>query len=204
MEDIFQNTESEKKEKIINSALEEFSKNSFDQASTNNIVENAGISKGLLYHYFDSKKSLYEYLEVFAIKTMIDAIEKKVDWEQSDIFQRIKEIAIIKFKVFLKYPYLIEFSKTIYEDKSIDQLKKMVEDYSPEIYSEVYYRNIDFSLFKDELDIKKVIKITQWVMEKLGEEWMNEKEKINKDFDVKELMGEIDDYLKLLKNAFYK
>ena len=56
MEKIFKNIDIEKRDRIINSALEEFSKNRFEKASTNNIVKNANISKGLLFHYFANKK----------------------------------------------------------------------------------------------------------------------------------------------------
>ena len=204
MEDIFNNIDPEKKDRIINSALEEFSKNRFEKASTNTIVSNADISKGLLYHYFDSKKSLYEHLEVFSIKTMIDAILEKVNWEESDLFKRIKQIILIKLRVCVRYPYIIEFSKNIYEDKTIDEIKKIVESYSPEIYTEVYERNIDYSLFKDEIDIEKVIKITEWVLEKLSEEWIANNVTTNGDLNYRELKKEIDEYLHLLKVAFYK
>jgi AcrR family transcriptional regulator len=44
MEEILKNMGEEKRNRIINSALEEFSKNSFEKASTNNIVKKAGIS----------------------------------------------------------------------------------------------------------------------------------------------------------------
>ena len=41
----------EKKQKIINASIEEFSKG-YSLASTNEIVRKAGVSKGLLFHYF--------------------------------------------------------------------------------------------------------------------------------------------------------
>ncbi|MBG0763851.1 MAG: helix-turn-helix transcriptional regulator [Tissierellales bacterium] len=59
MEDRLSNIDEKKKIKIINSAMEEFSKNSYDKASTNRIVEKAGISKGSLFKYFESKKKLF-------------------------------------------------------------------------------------------------------------------------------------------------
>lgn len=204
MEDIFKNIDPEKRDRIINSALEEFSKNSFDKASTNNIVKNAGISKGLLYHYFTNKQSLYEHLEVFAVKTMINAITEKLDWEQSDLFARIKEIVLIKMKVTVTYPNLIPFSKVMYENKSIDDIKKMAEAYTPDLYYEVYNRNIDFSLFKDNVDIKRAIKMTQWTMEKLGEEFVTNLVSSNSEINYEEMTQEIDEYLKMLKEAFYK
>lgn len=204
MEEIFKNIDIEKKDRIINSALEEFSKNSFNKASTNNIVKNAGISKGLLYHYFKSKKNLYEYLETFAIETVINTILDEIHWEESDLFSRIKHIILLKIKICVRYPYLVSFSKTMYEKRTIDEIKKLAETHTPNLYSEVYHRNIDFNIFKDNIDIEKAIKLTQWTMEKFGEEWLKNVEPLNGEVDYEVLAEEIDLYLKMLKDAFYK
>ena len=204
MEEIFKNVDPEKRDRIINSALEEFSKNRFEKASTNNIVKNAGISKGLLYHYFTSKKSLYDYLEVFAVKTMVNAISEEVDWEKKDLFIRIKQVIVIKFRVLVRYPHLVSFSKVMYEKKSIDDIKKMADKYTPDIYNEIYNRNIDFGMFKDNVDVKRAVKMTQWTLEKLSEEWLTQLKPSNRDIDYEGFIEEIDEYLKMLKESFYK
>lgn len=204
LEEIFKNIDPDKRDRIINSALEEFSTYGFDKSSTNNIVKNAGISKGLLYHYFTSKKRLYECLKIFSVETMINAVIDQLDWQESDLFARIKQIVLIKLQIFIKYPHLIPFSKLLYQKKSIDEIKKLIENYTPDLYSQVYQRNIDFTLFKDNIDIQKAIKMTQWTMEKLGEEWMADSLSLNDAVDYEGMTGEIDEYLKMLKEAFYK
>jgi AcrR family transcriptional regulator len=49
----------ESRHKIIEAALREFGEHGYDGASTNQICQAAGISKGLLYHYFKSKENLF-------------------------------------------------------------------------------------------------------------------------------------------------
>ena len=88
----------EKVKRIVNSALEEFSKNDFDKASTNNIVKGAGISRGLLYHYFKDKQDLYDFLIDFAIEIVMKALEEKAIWEEGDLLEKIKQAAIIKIE----------------------------------------------------------------------------------------------------------
>lgn len=44
---------------ILDAAAVEFSANGYDGASFNRIIENAGISKGSMYYYFEDKKDLY-------------------------------------------------------------------------------------------------------------------------------------------------
>lgn len=47
------------KRKIVDSALREFSKNGYRGCSVNDICQNGGVSKGIVYHYFDTKEELY-------------------------------------------------------------------------------------------------------------------------------------------------
>ena len=45
--------------RILDSALELFGAGGYDNASVNAICEHAGISKGIVYHYFSGKEELY-------------------------------------------------------------------------------------------------------------------------------------------------
>lgn len=192
-----------KRMKIINSAMEEFSNNTYEKASTNRIVEKAGISKGSLFNYFGSKEKLYKDLEIFSIKEMADAIVEKLNWEEPDILNRIKEIVKIKLEVCRKYPYLIEFSKRISANKSIEELKNIYEEYMPNMYEKIYYKNIDFSLFKEDIEIKEVMNILIWTFEKMGENYLKTI-KTEEKIDLDEISDEVDRYIKVLRVGFYR
>ncbi len=58
----FQNLKEDKKNRIIDAALEEFSLRPFNEASITNIVKNADISRGSFYQYFGNKENIYKYL----------------------------------------------------------------------------------------------------------------------------------------------
>lgn len=51
--------EATKKEEILKACFSEFAQYGYEKANTNRICEMAGVSKGLLFHYFGSKKGLY-------------------------------------------------------------------------------------------------------------------------------------------------
>ena len=51
-----------RREKIIRSAYQVFSRNEYKRASMSAIADAAGISKSLLFYYFKNKKELYLYL----------------------------------------------------------------------------------------------------------------------------------------------
>jgi len=58
----FLNLPSEKREQIVNAAVEEFAANGLENASTNRIVAQSGISKGSFYQYFEDKQDVFDYL----------------------------------------------------------------------------------------------------------------------------------------------
>jgi AcrR family transcriptional regulator len=52
----------ERKEQIINAALEEFANHHYQDASINRIIERSGVSKGTMYYYFADKADVYSEL----------------------------------------------------------------------------------------------------------------------------------------------
>jgi AcrR family transcriptional regulator len=58
----FFNLPEEKRQTIIDVAIEEFAENGFEAASINRIVANSGISKGSFYQYFEDKLDLFMHL----------------------------------------------------------------------------------------------------------------------------------------------
>lgn len=204
LENTFQALKDEKKKRIINSALQEFSLNNYEKASTNNIVKNAGISKGSLFQYFANKQAIYDYLERFAIEVMLEAIKEQMDFVEKDLFVRIRQIAMIKLGVAKEYPYIIAFSKVIYERRTIEEMKERVIAKDPHIYQKIYYENVDFGLFREDMDVQQMIQITMWVVEKISEEYLRKIIGTDQVPDVDALVSEVDQYLITLKLAFYK
>jgi AcrR family transcriptional regulator len=194
----------EKRNAIINSAMKEFSANSFQKASTNKIVEEAGISKGLLFHYFGTKDKLYKYLQHFSIKVISEEIIDQLDWEQRDIFMRLKEISLIKFKVLQRFPYLYDFSLIVFQNKTAEEILHMNTDFPLELYSQIYTYNIDYSLFKEGIEVERAINIIRWTIEKYGDEFRKSPAGDNTNFDYKRIEKEIYEYIDMLKSCFYK
>ncbi|MPR74581.1 TetR/AcrR family transcriptional regulator, partial [Listeria monocytogenes] len=67
----------EKRLKILEAAMEEFTEKGYQAASTNKICAKAGVSKGLIFHYFGSKEKLY----VAAVSYAVDFATKEVRLE---------------------------------------------------------------------------------------------------------------------------
>lgn len=203
MEELLKNMDPEKRDRIINAALEEFAVSGYKKASTNIIVKNAGISKGLLFHYFDTKESLFNYLEKYVIYTVIETLQAEIDWNETDFFNRLMQVAIIKGRLTLRFPKVFEFFTTILTDKSLDEIYAYREDFAPGLLEKVYVHNIDYSKFKPDLDMERTMKIINWVIEKYSMELLDDLlEKKNYDYD--KITADFEEYMKILKKAFYK
>jgi AcrR family transcriptional regulator len=58
----FINLPDDKRNRILNLAVQEFAAHTYKVASISNVVRKAGIAKGSFYQYFEDKKDLYRYL----------------------------------------------------------------------------------------------------------------------------------------------
>jgi AcrR family transcriptional regulator len=204
MNEILKNMDSEKRDRIINASLEEFGKNSFEKASTNNIVKKAGISKGLLFHYFENKRGLRDYLEGYVIRTVISTLQNELDWEETDFFNRLKQVAIIKGRLTYRFPFIFEFFTNIVDSMDYDTLLKYREDFAPGLMEKIYTHNIDYARFKPGLDMEKVMKIINWVIEKYGLELLDQLKKTKEPWDYPKINKEFEEYMDILRKAFYR
>lgn len=205
MEDVLARMKEEKRLKLINSAMKEFGANRYDKASTNLIVKEAGVSKGLLYHYFDSKEALYDYLIAFTMESIGKAIINSVEWDDGDLIRRMHRVIEIKLDILGHYPYMLDFGKTMYDAKSLDEMKKLIEKYLPDLYLKVYSHNIDYSLFKDHIDVGRAVKMIQLFLDGYAEQLLqNYRTSMSSIKDYKKEMDEVTIYLDMYKEAFYK
>ncbi len=199
----------DKRRRIINAAIEEFAASPYEKASTNNIVKNAGISKGLLFHYFSSKKDLYETMIEFVLHTLYHEIAERIDWDETDLFERIKQIAIIKLEYSQLYPHMFDFLMKMLVDKNAGNINSVIELYKGygldflQINEDIYTRNVDYSKFRDPSTIAESVKIVRWALEKFGEEKLLSLEADEK-LDFSAAVDGLNRYMNILKKAFYK
>lgn len=90
--DTFFNLDQDKRQRILDNALEEFSKYDYNTASVSRVVEKTGISKGSMYQYFENKKDLYQYLITLVADEKLSYIQKSIDPDEKDFFEMYKQI----------------------------------------------------------------------------------------------------------------
>jgi AcrR family transcriptional regulator len=117
--DTFFNLSEEKRELICAVAVEEFAEYSFDQASINRIVANAGIAKGSFYQYFEDKKDLFLYiLQQIANEKMKYLAPTWQDLGDKDLFTSLRELTIVAIRFANEHPQYSEIGNWIMANKS--------------------------------------------------------------------------------------
>ena len=155
--------EAEKRERIINAALREFV-GGFKKASTDAIVREAGISKGLLFHYFGTKEGLHGFLVDYAIGVMTSEYLGLINLRQRDIIESMWQMLLLKIDLSYKYPSIFEFLAGVYSDgRSESPAFEKFGEMQEKIIGEVY-ANCDKSLFRGDVNADKCIEIIRWAL----------------------------------------
>jgi len=163
----FLSLEKEKQERIINAAMKEFLVG-YKKASTDNIVREAGISKGLLFHYFGTKERLYDFLIDYAIDTIQREYLDLINLFQTDILDSIWQLSLLKQDLSMRLPSAFDFITGVYVNLSTEnkptngkliRFKEIQATTMAEIYS-----HADLSLFRDDIDPKTALEIIGWAL----------------------------------------
>ncbi|TYR73929.1 TetR/AcrR family transcriptional regulator [Rossellomorea vietnamensis] len=207
MDEKFFSLEQEKQDRILNAALKEFAQKGFKNASTNEIVKEAKISKGLIFHYFNNKKDLYLFLFDHFVQMLIDKMKREVDWEIKDIFDRHMEMSSVKIKMFHQYPHVFDYFNGIFfeEDPVIHlELEKRKNEFLSNNYKEMM-GDIDTSKFREGIDVEKAKDIITWSLEGFSNKTQAKVKGMGlKEIGIEETILEMEEYLKVLKKSFYK
>lgn len=103
----FHNLHADKRERIIELAIEEFSDKPYAQASISNIVAQAGIAKGSFYQYFEDKLDLYRWLLLdVAGHRKLAWMETRVPPETADMFELLEHLVLAGIEFGIANPRL--------------------------------------------------------------------------------------------------
>ncbi len=127
---------------MINAALKVFARNGYYRACTDEIVKEAEISKGLLFHYFISKAGLYDFICDYSIRYMKLELSGLVNYEGNSFWERCKEIEAVKTQIMGNYPYMHLFLESACEEDAEiigEEVKEKLtgyEDFMAQVYGE--------------------------------------------------------------------
>ena len=203
----FMNLDPEKRKVILDAAFEEFADHSYEYASTNRIVEKAGISKGMLFYYFNSKKELFHYLISYGIEYVTEEYLNKIDESDSDFIERYRQITKYKMEAYNERPHIFNFYGTFYIN-DYEELDENIKNQLIEVKKlglEKMFDNIDKSLFREDMDSDQVIRLINLTMVGYENEIITRlKGKKLSSIDYDPYWEEFDNLLDQLKKVYYK
>jgi len=198
----FFNLPAEKRERITQVALDEFSNNSYHRSSINRIVENANISKGSFYQYFSNKKDLYRYLIDKAGEEKIKFLQKEiVDYDKLEFFPFLRKLFLAGIKFNQSSPYYDKLVDRIYRSES--------EQFKEEIIGESKYKSNDFLIgyvkkareqgeLKEELNPEMIAFLITELSVSIVDYYFKMKDPTE---DLEGMMEIVDDMLEILKSG---
>lgn len=214
MNERFAAIEPEKQMRIINAAYKEFARNGYKKASTNRIVENAGIGKGMLFYYFGSKLELYHFLLEYTVTFFEQYFGRLRNGPiDSDYIEQYKTAGKIKLEAYLKNPYIFEFyTRLLYnpDDLKVSDFARKCYDEIFTLYSEIIsaiHTNSSTSDFRTDIDTNKLIRYLNWCLEGYSEELINKFRLEGQNLWNIDLSPYWDEYYEILddlKKIFYK
>lgn len=167
MNEKFYNLSKEKQDRMINGALKVFAFNGYDKASTDIIIKEAEISKGLLFHYFGSKKNLYEFVTEYAARFMSMELTASIPASEKNLFERVKLVEMAKMRMLQIYPYLDLFLIETAGEQSdeVTECAKRWHNEIDEVYRTLLDEGSDPDLIRGNLTIDKAREIINLCME---------------------------------------
>ncbi|WP_031547833.1 TetR/AcrR family transcriptional regulator [Salinicoccus luteus] len=190
---------------ILTTAMAEFSKHGYKQASTNRIVKAAGISKGMLYYYFDSKHSLYLSAARYAYDHFTINLLDQVRLEEEGFIERLARLSRVKHKYFMQHPEISQFVTHMF------YATELLEDYQQALETlrksnlDAMYEKVDMELFRSDIDRETMMKMIRWTFDGYIREMEQHFEAEGIDFgQIDAYFDRFESYLGTMRTLYYK
>ncbi|WP_147803358.1 TetR/AcrR family transcriptional regulator [Alkalicoccus halolimnae] len=206
MAEKFENQPEEKQQQILNAAFQEFGEHGYHKASTNRIVEAAGIGKGMLFYYFKSKKKLFDYVLSYAFQ-IIEGYTEQIDMSIPDVIARYEEASRIKMKTYLQHTEIFHFFGNLllnFQEDLPEEWQKKIGDLQIEMKKRMF-SGIDYSLFRKDIDPETALKLIFWSIEGFERELLAQLRGVNfEETPLDPIWDSFFHYLEALRKAYYE
>lgn len=199
--------EPQRRDAILNAALKEFATRGFDDASTNIIAKEAGISKALMFHYVNSKKDLFLFTYDYFTDLMDKEYFELMNFSEKNIFDRLRQSYLLQIELLKRYPWIFEFNKlstTTHSDEVNKELEERTQKKQSSCYIQIFDM-IDESKFREGLDIEKCKQFIFWSNIGFTNQILdNIRNSKASEVDYVSIIAKLDGYFEELRKIFYK
>ncbi len=190
----------EKQDRMINAALKVFAIQGYRHGSTDDIVREAAVSKGLLFPSFGSKVGVYQFIYDYSVRYMTLELRSTVDSKESDLFMVIRQVERARMHAMRGYPYMQQFlNRSMSEDcyealLAVEEKKNVLEEAGAAINAQ-----IDYTALPAGIDGEKLRRMLDFTIKGLMAERFQDAS-----FQPEMLYEEICDYLDMARKIVYR
>ena len=145
----FEQLPEEKQARIVNASISEFAEKDYETASMNTVVNKAGISKGSLFNYFETKSVLYDHIYQLALGEvklyLRDVRDETIDLSFENRLSKVVDSGVL---FITEHPRLARiYFRLVYSGDSpnrkkiVNELQDMSDDYLGNIIQDAMDRN---------------------------------------------------------------
>ncbi|NLY53777.1 MAG: TetR/AcrR family transcriptional regulator [Firmicutes bacterium] len=201
--------DAEKQKQILDAVIKEFAQHGYSNASTNRMVQEAGISKGMLFYYFKNKEELFRYALEYSIDYIAKEYVSKLDFSEPDFIARLTQITEAKLRAYLQNPLPFAFLANILQTnrdvkEMFPDLYRQLEEMSSRKLKEMFM-NVDTTLFRQDVAPRHIFNLIRWSVDGYSQELLAYLEgKSLLDLDWGHHFAEYYEFLNVLKRVFYE
>ncbi len=195
-----------RKNRILEAALVEFADKGYKKASTNTIVREAKVSKGLLFHYFISKKELYIHIYNYALASITNELYEGVNFADRDVLNRLYASTVQKIESYSNhnlFTSLFEKHAFVEDEDILERTTKASIEFSKESFDKLF-SDIDYYMFDEKVNIDRALDVVKWTIDRISLDWIRKHNNTYKPEAFDELKDEIVIYLDLFRDSMYK
>jgi len=173
MNDKFFSLSEEKQLAIINAGYKVFGNNKYNKAPVSEIAEAGGISKALLFHYFENKMEFYIFLWEKAEEISNELKDTYKIYDTDDYFESLKRGLYCKCELMRKYPYMTLFSITaFYEDDQevCNAIQSKIKKSTDDAFVKMMAR-LDKNQFRSDVSFESIYREILYSSEGLLSNW---------------------------------
>jgi len=164
MKETFFNLNDEKQKRIVNATLDEFALSGYEKTSLDNVIRRAGISKGGLYEYIESKDDLFQYALEYSYGEMFDYISSHAEADPMpvDPLERTRFISSVAVDFYIAHPGIISFivkSSQVGNADIRERVQGVFDSYFRRLYATCDYQGIA-------CDPERTVSLLKWLLVK--------------------------------------
>ncbi|MGD9964747.1 MAG: TetR/AcrR family transcriptional regulator [Candidatus Izemoplasmatales bacterium] len=172
----FINLDKDKKDKIIEAALNQFSEKQYEQVNISDIIKTAKIPRGSFYQYFNDKEDLYLHL-ISGIR------DKKMQFLEEDInnsenlrfIDLIKKLYMDGVRFAIKYPKYVKMMDFLLKNRNqiYDKIMKDNLLIAENLYASLIEKDKAKGYIKKDIDTRTFAKIVVQLTSNIAIEELN-------------------------------